>query len=270
MNILIIGTGKMGLSIIASWNRNKLSKSLNFYAVDKSKNIRSKVKKSFKNIIISEKIPENWIGDLLILAIKPQVFSLVAKDILKSNIKVKTIMSIMAGIKIKTISNSLKFKTNIVRVMPNIASELGLGVNCVYHNKNINVKCLQNVKILLKELGTVYTVKNEKLLDAVTAISGSGPAYFFLFLLIFENIAREIGFNKKESRNLVVDTVRGSLGLVKNDVDIRTLIDSVTSKGGTTEAALKILEKNNKGLYELMKNAINSANKRAQQLSKVT
>ena len=99
---------------------------------------------------------------------------------------------------------------------------------------------------------------------------GVDQLIFFLFLLIFENIAQEIGFNKKDSRNIVLDTVKGSLGLVQNKVNIRTLINSVTSKGGTTEAALEILEKNNKGLYELMKRAISSANKRAKQLSKVT
>ena len=260
----------MGLSIISAWNKNNFSKPLKIYAVDKNKNIRDKVKKKFKKVIVSEKIPESWIGELVILAIKPQAFNLVAKEMLKSNVKPKIIMSIMAGIKIKTISNSLKFKTNIVRVMPNIASEIGLGVNCIYHYKNVEFRYLKILKRLLKKLGSVYTVKNEKLLDAVTAISGSGPAYFFLFLLIFENIAKEIGFNKTESRNLILDTARGSLELVKSEVNIRNLINSVASKGGTTQAALEILEKNNKGLYELMKSAINRANKRAQQLSKVT
>jgi pyrroline-5-carboxylate reductase len=175
----------------------------------------------------------------------------------------------MAGIKIKTISASLKIKTEIIRVMPNLASELGLGVNCIYHNKNINHRYLKNIKKLLKELGSVYVLKNEKLIDAVTAISGSGPAYFFLFFLVFESIAKEIGFNKEEARNLIIDTALGSLELVKHEVNIRALINSVKSKGGTTEAALKVLEKNNKGLYNLMKSAINAANKRAQQLSKV-
>ena len=175
----------------------------------------------------------------------------------------------MAGIKIKTISASLKIKTDIIRVMPNLASELGLGVNCIYYNKNINQRYLKKIKNLLKELGNVYKVKNERLIDAVTAISGSGPAYFFLFLLVFESIAKEIGFNKAESRNLILDTAKGSLELVKNEVNIRTLINSVTSKGGTTEAALEVLEKKNKGLYDLMKKAINSADKRAQNLSKV-
>ena len=121
----------------------------------------------------------------MILAVKPQSFSLVATEILKKNIQTKVIMSVMAGIKIKTISDSLKIKTDIIRVMPNLASELGLGVNCMYYNKNINQRYLKKIKNLLKELGNVYVVKNERLIDAVTAISGSGPAYFFFIFLGF-------------------------------------------------------------------------------------
>lgn len=259
----------MGLAMISSWKKKNISQNLKIFAVDSNKSIRSSVEKKFKKVNVSEKIPENWSGEIVVLAVKPQVFSLVAKEILKKNIQTKVIMSVMAGIKIKTISASLKIKTDIIRVMPNLASELGLGVNCIYYNKNINQRYLKKIKNLLKELGNVYKVKNERLIDAVTAISGSGPAYFFLFLLVFESIAKEIGFNKAESRNLILDTAKGSLELVKNEVNIRTLINSVTSKGGTTEAALEVLEKKNKGLYDLMKKAINSANKRAQNLSKV-
>jgi pyrroline-5-carboxylate reductase len=269
MKILVIGAGKMGLAMISCWSKSNFSETLKIVAIDSNKKIRDSIKKKFKKVSILEKLPENWTGEILVLAVKPQAFSPIAKEMLKRNIQTKVIISIMAGIKIKTISASLKIKTEIIRVMPNLASELGLGVNCIYHNKNINHRYLKNIKKLLKELGSVYVLKNEKLIDAVTAISGSGPAYFFLFFLVFESIAKEIGFNKEEARNLIIDTALGSLELVKHEVNIRALINSVKSKGGTTEAALKVLEKNNKGLYNLMKSAINAANKRAQQLSKV-
>ena len=118
-------------------------------------------------------------------------------------------------------------------------------------------------------LGNNYEIKNEKLLDTVTAISGSGPAYFFLFLYVFESIANDLGFSKKYSRKLVFDTIEGAFELAKKEKNIRKLISSVSSKKGTTEAALKVLEKKNTGLYKLMKNAINAAKKRANNLSKV-
>ena len=154
----------MGLAIISSWNKKNISQNLKIFAVDSNKSIRNSVEKKFKKVSVSEKIPENWLGEIVILAVKPQVFSLVAKEILKKNIQTKVIMSIMAGIKIKTINASLKIKTDIIRVMPNIASELGLGVNCIYYNKNINQRYLKKIKNLLKELGNVYKVKNERLI----------------------------------------------------------------------------------------------------------
>ena len=116
-------------------------------------------------------------------------------------------------------------------------------------------------------LGKNYEIKDEKLLDNVTAISGSGPAYFFLFLNVFENIAHNLGFSKKVARSLIFDTVEGAFELAKKNNNTKKLIKSVSSKKGTTEAALKILENRNTGLYKLMKDAILAAKKRANNLS---
>ena len=84
-------------------------------------------------------------------------------------------------------------------------------------------------------------------MESVTAISGSGPAYFFLFLNVFEKIAHDLGFSKKISKGLIYDTVEGALELAKKENNTRKLIDSVSSKKGTTEAALKVLEKKIQG-----------------------
>ena len=128
----------------------------------------------------------------------------------------------------------------------------------------------KSINDLFGLLGNNYNIKDEKLLEDVTAISGSGPAYFFLFLDVFENIAYDLGFSKKMVRGLIYDTVEGAFELVKKENNTRKLIKSVSSKKGTTEAALKILEKKNTGLYKLMRDAIYAAKKRANSLSKLS
>lgn len=269
MKILLIGAGKMGFSIVSSWNNSNVIKSVKLTIVEKS-NIRIlELKKKYKNIIFKKNIPQNWTGDLLILSIKPQVFFNISDEIVKKNIFAKNIISIMAGIKIKTLYKSIKFNTNIIRVMPNIASSIGLGVTCIYYEKKKKNKLLSKIKKLLEGLGNTYILKSENLLDSVTALSGSGPAYFFLFLLNLESIAMKMGFGKKLSKKIVFDTALGALQLTKDEYNIRKLIDDVSSQGGTTEAALKELEKKNNGLLEIMKKAVLAADKRSKQLSKV-
>ncbi len=267
MKVLVIGAGKMGFSIISAWKKSKLV-SVDVHILEKSKKRRIELKKKFTKAKIYSKATTNWKGDLLVLSIKPQIFKLVANDISKKNIKSNSVLSIMAGIKIKQIERELKVKSNIIRLMPNIAAELGLSANSIYHSKNISKYHLNKVQHLIKILGNTYSVKTEKMIDAVTAITGSGPAYFFLFLLVYEQIAQEMGFGRKISKQLIFDTALGSIELVKKQGNIRDLIKSVTSKGGTTAAALKILEKKNSGLYEILKKAIIAANNKAKQLSK--
>ena len=269
MKILIIGAGKMGLSIILAWRGSEIN-SIDLDIVEKNKIRRRELKKIFSKELVIENVPKKWKGDLLVFAIKPQSFNKVAKDILKNQVTTKSVLSIMAGIKVNTISDKLKIKStsNIVRVMPNIAAEIGLSASSVYYSRNINIRTLNQIKGLIKVLGNIYIVKSEKMLDVVTAITGIGPAYFFLFLLAFEKIASEMGFSKKISKLLVFDTVRGALELAKDQGNIRNLIESVASKGGTTSEALKVLEKKKSGLYKILKKAIVAANKKAIQLSK--
>ena len=101
--------------------------------------------------------------------------------------------------------------------MPNLAVAVNLGVNCIFYSSNTKT-LFKNLNTLLSILGKNYEIKNEKLLESVTAISGSGPAYFFLFLNVFEKIANDLGFSKKISKGLVYDTVEGALELAKKKI----------------------------------------------------
>ena len=149
----------------------------------------------------------------------------------------------MAGITTSKIKTYLKTQISVTRVMPNLAVEVNSGVNCIFHSSNSKNLFKKKINSLFGILGNNYEIKNEKLLEAVTAISGSGPAYFFLFLNVFEKIARDLGFSKKVARGLIYDTVEGALELVKMENNTRKLKESVSSTKGTTEATLKILEK---------------------------
>ena len=156
----------------------------------------------------------------------------------------------------------------VTRVMPNIAVMVNLSVNCIFNSRNTKKLFKKNIHNLFSLLGSNYEIKDERLLEDVTAISGSGPAYFFLFLHVFENIVIDLGFSKKIAKGLIYDTIEGAFELVKKENNTRKLINSVSSKKGTTEAALKVLEKKNTGLYKIMKEAVYAAKKRANSLSK--
>ena len=116
----------------------------------------------------------------------------------------------------------MKTKKSITRVMPNLAVAVNLGVNCIFYSSNTKTLFKKNLNTLLSILGKNYEIKNEKLLESVTAISGSGPAYFFLFLNVFEKIAYDLGFSKKIARGLTYGTVEGALELVKMENNTRS------------------------------------------------
>ena len=259
----------MGFPIINSWKKQKTQRSIDIHLVEKKESNINLIKK--KNIKASfyNKIPKMWKGDILFLAVKPQDFYKVAEEINSNNILFNNIISIMAGVTTSKINSCLKASASITRVMPNLPVAINLGVNCIFHSNSIKNPFKKNINSLFRLLGKNYEIKNERLLEDVTAISGSGPAYFFLFLDVFESIANDLGFTKKMSRGLIYDTIEGAFELAKKENNIRKLIKSVCSKKGTTEAALKILEKKNTGLYKLMRDAVYAAKKRANSLSKL-
>ena len=259
----------MGLPIITSWKKGSRQKSIDIHLVEKRVANINLIKKNNIKINFYKKIPKKWKGDVIFFAVKPQDFYKVAKEINTNDVLYKNIVSIMAGITTSKIRNYLKTQTSVTRVMPNLAVEVYLGVNCIFHSSNTKKLFKKNLNTLFGILGNNYEIKDEKLLESVTAISGSGPAYFFLFLNVFEKIANDLGFSKKVAKGLIYDTAEGALELVKMENNTRKLIESVSSKNGTTEAALKVLEKKNTGLYKLMKNAVLAAKKRANSLSKL-
>ena len=268
MKILIIGAGKMGEAVLRVWlsDNSKFKKMISVVEVNSKK--RNMLKKNYPSAKFSEYIPDKWKGDLILFAIKPQTFSNIAKVINSKNISTKIILSIMAGITLSSLEKLIHGKAVFFRAMPNLASSVGSGVTGVFARKPIISSYKKKIEQLLTTLGWVYWLKSEKLFDPLTAISGSGPAYIFLFLKIMKNSSKNLGFSEKISNQLVLKTIKGVSEILKKNSNLEELISDVASPGGTTEAALEVLIKGKPNLKVILNKAILAANKRSIKLGK--
>lgn len=260
LRIGIIGGGNMGAAIIG-----RIRKDFSLQVCEangrRAQNLRKKFKikiADLKTVVESSRI--------VILAVKPQGFDDVLKEIGQLNIKNKLIVSIAAGITTAYIEKRLKGHVKVVRTMPNLPAQVGQGMTGLCAGKKAKTADLNIVKRIFNKIGKTVVVK-EKWMDAVTAISGSGPAYFFLFVESYVEAAQSLGLKEDLSRELVLQTLKGSLNLLETQKeDAGVLRQRVTSKGGTTHAALKILMKHKFKI--LFKMALKSARQRAKELSR--
>ena len=173
----------------------------------------------------------------------------------------------MAGVNVDTIKTALG-TSKIVRVMPNTPAVIGEGVSGYYIAGDLSIYDKDAVRKLLKSCGGAVEVSSEKDINAVTAISGSGPAYFFNFVKLLVESGTKLGIDEDKVKTLVLKTMKGSYELMaQSSDDFQTLIDNVTSKGGTTQAALETFSAYH--LDETVEKAINAANNRADELSKM-
>jgi pyrroline-5-carboxylate reductase len=261
--ILFIGFGKMALAITQGLIKNGIDKK-KLYCVDP---IISDEAKSLKiNSYTSLARIKNRDFDICIIAIKPQNFSEVLTEY--KNFNPSTLfVSIAAGKKLSSIKKIIGNNKNIIRVMPNLPAIVGQGVTAILKPKNIQKSNFDLVKQIFDFCGDTIEVFSEKELDIMTAISGSAPGYIFYFMEIMQNIIETYGFDNKTARKIVLSNFTGSAILAKNfDKDFSSLKNSVTSKGGTTEAGLKIFC--TKNVFEnLFRNAIDAAYKKAVELS---
>ncbi|MBK7182759.1 MAG: pyrroline-5-carboxylate reductase [Bacteroidetes bacterium] len=266
MKITIVGCGNMGLIYARAFLKYNIVSKENLLLAEKNETRKQELLKL--NIGEVCVVNDNRISDsdIIILAVKPQDFnelSLELKQVLKPN---NILISIMAGMKLERIESVLEQK-NIIRAMPNSPAELGMGMTAFTANKNLTMEQIRKAENLLGTTGRTVFFENEDLLDAVTALSGSGPAYFFYILKNMIDAGKEMGFDEATSAMLVKQTMLGSFHLLNTaNKSLDELIKAVASKGGTTEAALTSFETNKvgKGLQE----GIIKARDRASELSK--
>ena len=211
------------------------------------------------------KIPADFKPDVVVLAVKPQVMDDVAPAY--ARYAEATFVSIAAGKTLGYFQQKLGADAAIVRVMPNLPASIGRGISVAVANKRVSGRGRDLAEMLLAACGEVAWVEDEALLDPVTALSGGGPAYVFLLAELLAEAGVAAGLPKALAQRLARVTVAGSGELIaQSSEDVATLRENVTSKGGTTFEALKIMMAAD-GLQPIVTRAVAAATRRSKELS---
>ena len=267
-NILLVGCGHMGSALLKSW----VSKTDSLFTVIDPVQFKS-INKTFNKRVIALKsifeVKSISEFNLIIFAIKPQIAEEVLKKFIDYKFNKKCIfISIVAGKKINFFHKYLPTINDFIRVMPNMPALINHGMSCLVAKRNLSIQTKNKINALFCLLGKTLWLKSEKDIDKVTAISGSGPGYIFLFIDAFERAALQLGLGKKNTKELVHQTFLGSTHLLLNEsLTAEKLANKIAIKGGTTEAGLNQFKKN-KVLHNVFKKVIEAAYKRANQLGK--
>jgi pyrroline-5-carboxylate reductase len=181
-------------------------------------------------------------ADVVVIAVKPHDVRAAARA-LAALLKRQVVLTIAAGIRLADLSRWLRGYRRLVRAMPNTPALIGAGIAGLYAMPGVDSEGRSRAAAVLEAVGGTLWCEREEDLDAVTAVSGSGPAYVFYFLEALEAAARELGFEPAEARQLALATFSGAVRLVEqSDSEPAILRAQVTSKGGTTERAIATLE----------------------------
>ena len=262
--LFIIGVGNMGGAILKGIIPQVLKEEDIFiYDVDKSR-LQSFLGSKTEVVDTIEKGVEN--AESILLAVKPQDMEGVLMKMAGTVSDRNLIISIAAGITTNYIKRALGQNTKVARVMPNLCVSVKKGASACCFSSNCNEGDKQFVDSLFKALGITLSVDENKM-NIITAISGSGPGYLFKIMEILIDIGKEEGINEEDSRKLVYQTVSGAVSLAMNsNISAMALREKVTSRAGTTEAALKIMDEYR--IEEMFREAIKAALNRAKELSK--
>jgi pyrroline-5-carboxylate reductase len=205
-------------------------------------------------------------ADTLVLAVKPQDMKRALAS-LGGEVRSALVISVAAGITLETLSRWLGGHRKIVRCMPNTPGLIGAGITGLYASRDVDEQERQKAETILRAVGEVVWLSDEKLIDPVTAVSASGPAYVFWFIEQLAAAAVKLGIPKDDALKLAKQTVLGAAQLASASPDSpETLRRNVTSKGGTTEAALNVFEQEK--LAERFMRAVEAASKRGEEMGK--
>lgn len=264
--IKIIGCGKMASAILDAWLKKSISPQ-DIY-VDDPKPSEWLLEKKKHGLNINTKADVSF--DYCFIGVKPQSLDeikLKLKELSKKNV---TFVSMLAGIKINRLEDIIGKDESIVRIMPNLPAEILKGVTAVKENKRVEPKQSKNLALLLEAFGETVKFVEERKFDAVTAISGSGPAYIFLIAELMTEVGINLGLSYDEAFKLVKHTIDGAGSLIVNSsLKPQKLRENVTSPGGTTHEALAVMMNKDNGLPKIFSAAIKAAAQRSKELSKV-
>ncbi len=266
--IAIIGAGNMGSSLIGGLI-NTGHPCGKIWATDPDNEKLEHLHQSFQINTTPENSKAAQAADILVLAVKPQLFAQVAKDLAPQIQAHKPlVISIAAGIRESSIQHWLGGNTAIVRAMPNTPALIGCGATGLYANPFVTNEQHSLAESILRSVGVVVWLPDEKLMDTVTALSGSGPAYFFLMMETLQQAAEQLGLSADIARLLTLQTALGAARMaIESGKPLDELRRNVTSPGGTTEKAVSVLENSN--IRTLFKNALQAAKLRSEELAEL-
>ena len=263
--ISIIGCGNMGLIYANAFLKYKIVPKEHLLLVEKNAGRQAKLQALEVGRVITTADASLADSDLLILSVKPQDFKQLAPEIAVHLRPHTIVLSIMAGIELASIQQELNHR-HVVRAMPNSPVEIGMGMTVFTSSDSFTPEQILRVENLLSTTGRTLYVEKEELLNAVTALSGSGPAYFYYFMQHLVRAGMEMGLDEHVSSTLAKQTMLGAFHLINNaNKPLDELIGAVASKGGTTEAALRTFGE--AGMGQTIVDALKNAEKRAKELS---
>ena len=262
MRILFIGGGNMATALIGGLLQQGF-KSADLHVADVSEEARQRLQQQFGVSTIAA-LDSEIAEEVVLLAVKPQQMRSVAKD-LGSRLRGQLVISIAAGIRTVDLTRWLGGHDRIVRVMPNTPALIRSGVSGLFAAAAVGHSDKARAQDILGAVGGVVWVKTEADIDAVTAVSGSGPAYVFYFIEALEQAATELGLDKAQAHELAVQTFVGAAKLAAGSGEAAHVLRArVTSKAGTTEAALTSMDAKN--IKHSIVEAVRAAAKRSSEL----
>jgi len=262
----IIGTGQMGEALIRGMLNARILSSGQISISDKNKKRLEEIGKKYRIRAYADNSGLAEVSDILILSVKPRDMVDVLTGI-SSTLRERTLLiSIAAGVRVKLINNTLGRQARVIRIMPNIAVLAGYGISALFSGPGAGKEDEAVAIKIFGSVGKTVLLKDEALMDAVTGLSGSGPAYIFLILEALSDAGVRMGLGREAATSMAIQTALGSAILaLTTGKSLSELKEMVTSPGGTTLEGLKELEK--KGVRAALMEAVEAATLRARKLS---
>jgi pyrroline-5-carboxylate reductase len=263
--IVLVGAGKMGSAMLEAWLALGLSPKR--VAVIEPQPTSELTALAARGLALNPPLTSVRDASAIVLAVKPQVAPTVVPTLAPLLAPATAVLSIMAGRTLGFLAGALTQQTALVRAMPNTPAAIGRGITVAVPNAQVSQRQRELVHALLAATGMVEWVNDEALMDAVTAVSGSGPAYVFLLAEALSAAGAAAGLPPELAAKLARTTVSGSGELLnRSPLDPAILRQNVTSPGGTTAAALDVLMAGD-GMRELMNRAVMAATRRSRELA---
>ena len=269
VNIAIIGAGHMGMGLLGGLIANGYPANQIFLA-EPDVNKLQKAETTYQVQVTTNNNDAIKSADVILLAVKPNIIGMIAAELsLTIQEKKPLIISIAAGVSIKSLGDWLGDNISIVRAMPNMPALIGCGATALYANSFTSEEQRQLAEAILRSVGVAVWLEKESLMDVVTALSGSGPAYFYLLIEALQTAGEKLGLPPEIARVLTLQTAYGASRLAsENEKPPAELRQQAMTPGGTTEQAVRVLEENK--MREIIALAVQAATDRAKKLGMTT